>query len=32
MNLNPEAVDNLSIEVFSDSDVAGVEVDANRNI
>ncbi len=27
MNLNPEAVDQIPIEVFSDSDVAGIEVD-----
>jgi hypothetical protein len=28
MNLNPEALDNLPIQVFSDSDVAGIEVNA----
>ena len=28
MNLNPEALDNLSIHVFSDSDVAGIKVNA----
>jgi len=28
MNLNPEALDNLSLQVFSDSDVAGIEVNA----
>ena len=27
MNLNPEAVDQIPIQVFSDSDVAGVDVD-----
>ena len=28
MNLNPEALDNLPIQIFSDSDVAGIEVNA----
>lgn len=28
MNLNPEALDNLEIHVFSDSDVAGIKVNA----
>ena len=28
MNLNPEAIDNLPIQIFSDSDVAGIEVNA----
>ncbi|QLH04191.1 hypothetical protein C5F49_01850 [Nitrosopumilus oxyclinae] len=28
MNLNPEALDNLPIQIFSDSDVAGVTVNA----
>ena len=28
MNLNPESIDTVKIDVFSDSDVAGVEVDA----
>ena len=28
MNLNPEAIDNLPIQLFSDSDVAGIEVNA----
>ena len=28
MNLNPEALDNLPIQIFSDSDVAGIEVSA----
>ena len=28
MNLNPEALDNLTLQVFSDSDVAGIEVNA----
>ena len=28
MNLNPEALDNLTIQVFSDSDIAGIEVNA----
>jgi hypothetical protein len=28
MNLNPEALDNLPIQLFSDSDVAGIEVNA----
>ncbi|MDF2422272.1 MAG: hypothetical protein OPY06_04615 [Nitrosopumilus sp.] len=28
MNLNPEAIDHLSIQLFSDSDVAGIEVNA----
>ena len=28
MNLNPEALDNISIQIFSDSDVAGIEVNA----
>lgn len=28
MNLNPEALDNLTIQIFSDSDVAGIEVNA----
>lgn len=28
MNLNPEALDNLSLQVFSDSDSAGIEVNA----
>ena len=28
MNLNPEALDRIPVQVFSDSDVAGVEVDA----
>ena len=28
MNLNPEALDNLPIQVFSDSDVAGINVNA----
>ncbi|MCV0430632.1 hypothetical protein [Nitrosopumilus sp.] len=28
MNLNPEALDNLPVQVFSDSDVAGIEVNA----
>jgi len=28
MNLNPESLDNLSIQIFSDSDVAGIEVNA----
>jgi len=28
MNLNPEALDNISIQLFSDSDVAGIEVNA----
>ena len=28
MNLNPEALDNLTLQVFSDSDAAGIEVNA----
>ena len=28
MNLNPEALDNITIHIFSDSDVAGIEVNA----
>jgi hypothetical protein len=28
MNLNPEALDNLTIQLYSDSDVAGIEVNA----
>ena len=28
MNLNPEALDNLTIQLFSDSDIAGIEVNA----
>ncbi len=28
MNLNPEALDNLPIQIFSDSDVAGIKVNA----
>ena len=28
MNLNPEALDNLPIQIFSDSDIAGIEVNA----
>jgi hypothetical protein len=28
MNLNPEAIDHLPIQLFSDSDVAGIEVNA----
>ncbi len=28
MNLNPEAMDNIPIQIFSDSDVAGIEVNA----
>ena len=28
MNLNPEALDNLPVQIFSDSDVAGIEVNA----
>ena len=28
MNLNPELIDTVSIDVFSDSDAAGIEVDA----
>lgn len=28
MNLNPEALDNILIHIFSDSDVAGIEVNA----
>jgi hypothetical protein len=28
MNLNPEALDDLPIQIFSDSDVAGIEVNA----
>lgn len=28
MNLNPEALDNMTIQIFSDSDVAGIEVNA----
>ena len=28
MNLNPESLDNLPIQIFSDSDVAGIEVNA----
>ena len=28
MNLNPESLDNLTIHVFSDSDIAGIEVTA----
>ncbi len=28
MNLNPEALDNLTIQLFSDSDVTGIEVNA----
>ena len=28
INLNPEALDNLPIQIFSDSDVAGIEVNA----
>ena len=28
MNLNPESIDTVKIDVFSDSDVAGIEVDA----
>ena len=28
MNLNPEALDNISIQLFSDSDVAGIDVNA----
>lgn len=28
MNLNPEALDNITIQIFSDSDVAGIEVNA----
>ena len=28
MNLNPELIDTVKIDVFSDSDVAGIEVDA----
>ena len=28
MNLNPESLDRLPVQIFSDSDVAGIEVDA----
>jgi len=28
MNLNPESLDNITIQLFSDSDVAGIEVNA----
>lgn len=28
MNLNPEALDQISIQIFSDSDIAGIEVNA----
>ena len=28
MNLNPESIDNLSVKIFSDSDVAGINVNA----
>jgi len=28
MNLNPEALDQIPIQIFSDSDIAGIEVDA----
>ena len=28
MNLNPEALDHIPIQIFSDSDIAGIEVNA----
>ena len=28
MNLNPEAIDHISVEVFSDSDVGGITANA----
>ena len=32
MNLNPETIDTINIEVFSDSDNGGIQVIATRNL